>query len=211
MEMRTNRDLYRFVSVLVTEFADTRRTLEEYLRALHALGARHAAATTVTLDDFALMLRDAFSAEPSSVDPAWDKADLRFDDDSPGYAGWERTLASQILDLRLMAHDGTLEKDLRYFGTTAKRPRRAKRPTSSYWFNFDPLTYIECGTVGAFGGWEPGDDAGRELVPGLVAVLDESGAVREMEAEDIKRPIVELSSLGWATLVDFLTCGQLYE
>jgi hypothetical protein len=197
--MLTNRDLYCFVSELTVEFAEKQRTLEEYLRALHALGARHADETALSLDQFASMLRDAFTSEPGPVDPAWEVSDLRFDIDAggDGYIGWERTLASQILDLQLMARDGTLENELRYFGTEAKRPRRAKRPTSSYWHNFDPLTYIECGVVGAFGGWEVGDETGRELVPDMVAV--------------VQGPLVELDRLDWSMLVDFLECGQLYE
>jgi hypothetical protein len=209
--MQTNRDLYLFVSRLLVEFRDAERTLEEYLRALHALGVRHADQASVPLDAFASMLRDAFTSEPSPVDPAWEKADLCFDRSSPGFMGWERTLASQILDLRSMARDGTLDEEFRSFGIEAKRPRRAKRPTSSYWFNFDPLTYIECGTDGAFGGWEPGDQTGRELVAGRVAVLSEDGTLTNMAAADLERPVIQLSRLDWAMLIGFLECGQFYE
>ena len=110
-----------------------------------------------------------------------------------------------------MTRDGTLENELRSFGTEAKRPRRAKRPTSAYWHNFDPLTYIECGVVGAFGGWEPGDQTGRELVSGMVAVVGEAGTIGAMAAEHIERPVIELDRVEWSMLVDFLECGQLYE
>jgi hypothetical protein len=209
--MRTNRDLYRFVSELLVEFADSRRGLEEYLRALHALGSRQSAESGIRLDAFASMLSGAFTAAPSPFDPTWEQADLRFDGVDPGYDGWERMLVSQIVDLRSMALDGTLANDLRYFGVEAKRPFDATRSSGTHWVNFDPLTYIECATVGAFGGWEPGDETGRQPVPGRVAVLAEDGTIRDMVAEEVERPVVELETLDWAMLVDFLECGQTYE
>ena len=94
--MLTNRDLYSFVSELLAEFGDTERTLEEYLRALRTLGVRHADDRTLSLDDLASMLRDAFTIEPGPIDGAWENSDLGFDSGA-GYIGWERTLASQIL------------------------------------------------------------------------------------------------------------------
>jgi hypothetical protein len=209
--VRTNRDLYLFVSRLLVDFADNRRGLEEYLRALHALGGEHAETAGVSLDTFASMLSGGFTATPSPVEPAWKTTDLRVDDDDPGYVGWERTLASQILDLQAMALDGTLKNDLRYFGVETRRPREAKRSTETRWVNFDPLTFIECATVGAFGGWEPGDETGRELVPGEVGVLSEDGTITSMAPDEIARPIVELATLDWRMLVDFLNCGQTYE
>jgi hypothetical protein len=209
--MRTNRDLYHFVSEVLVAFADYRRSLEEYLRALLALGSPHSEEMGIRLEAFASMLTDGFTAEPSSVDPGWDHADLRFDGADPGYIGWERVLVSQILDLRAMALDDTLANELRYFGVEAKRPPDAKRSTGAHWVNFDPLTYIECATVGAFGGWEPGDGTGRQLVPGRVAVLGEDGTIIVVAAEEVDRPTIELETLDWAMLVDFLECGQTYE
>jgi hypothetical protein len=52
-------------------------------------------------------------------------------------------------------------------------------------------------TVGAFGGWEPGDQTGRELVPGQVAVLGEDRMLTDMAAEDVERPVVQLSPFAW--------------
>ena len=48
--MQTNRDLYQFVSGLLVELRDVERTLEEYLRALHALATRHVEQASVLVD-----------------------------------------------------------------------------------------------------------------------------------------------------------------
>jgi hypothetical protein len=60
---------------------------------------------------------------------------------------------------------------------------------------FDPLTYIECAAVGAFGGFRPGDAVGR--IKANPSAPDD--------------PIVEIPHLLWRDFTRFLWAGQLYE
>ena len=81
-----------------------------------------------------------------------------FDLNSNGLGGFSGTT-----DLHEMDENDTLKNEQRYFGVNA--------PRKSYWYNFDPIGYLECATAGSFGGWEPGDETGRQFVPEPVALL----------------------------------------
>ena len=96
-----------------------------------------------------------------------------------------------------------MKNELRYFGM--------KAPRGSYWFNFDPATFLECGVVGTFGGWQEGDSSGRMLVDGKVAAFDADGEVVILDPQDVRHPISELSEISWDKFREFLECGQQYE
>jgi hypothetical protein len=48
-------------------------------------------------------------------------------------------------------------------------------PRGQRWYHFDPRTFLECATAGSYGGWQPGDETGRDYVPGPVAVMADDG------------------------------------
>jgi hypothetical protein len=77
--------------------------------------------------------------------------------------------------------------------------------------NFTPIGYIECGLAGSLGGWEPGDDTGRQLVSGEVAVFAADGTLQNQNPEEVEQPVIALPLLTWADLKGFLICGQIYE
>jgi hypothetical protein len=190
----TNRDLYQFIAALLRLHADTSLPLEKYLENLRALGRARRSTASLTLAEFAQMLRAAFES-PTVADAPPTAAE--------GFLEWEACISTQIQDLRDMARAGTLNNDLRYFGVSA--------PRGAHWFNFDPCTYIECGAAGTFGGWREGDETGRMYVPGPVAVLDASGALTTADPRDLEDPIVDLPAITWSTFQRFLESGQYYE
>jgi hypothetical protein len=102
-----------------------------------------------------------------------------------------------------MAERGLLDNEMRYFGLNA--------PRGSRWYNFDPCTFLECATAGSFGGWRPGDDTGREYVPGPVAALGEDGRLTSRDPRDIPNPVVPIAAVSWEKFRDFLGDGQWYE
>ena len=105
---------------------------------------------------------------------------------------------------------GALRDDMRASGMAVGRPEGTVRATEGYFFNWHPQGFVECGVDGAFGGWEPGDETGRTLVSGNVAVLTDEGIV-SVPADQVESPVVEMSELAWAQVADFLWCGQNYE
>jgi hypothetical protein len=200
--LRTNRDLYLFIAGLKQQHPDTTRSLEEYLRALWRLCEPRRDRPFLSLDDFASLLAAAFDAEPAPFDPAWRRRE--FGSTGGGaYDEWNETILDQIVDLREMDEHGALRDKWRYLGVDA--------PSGKRWFNFDPLTYLECAAEGTFGGWEPGDETGRSLVPGEVAVLDANGNLVGADPRDLGRPKYEMSRLNWNDFTQFLRNGQYYE
>jgi hypothetical protein len=186
--------------------------LEVYLRSLWSLADAWRARATVPLAEVAQALARALTEPPPPFDEGWRELDLFEADPVATFADWERILQCQVLDLRDMAADGSLANEMRYFGSSVRRTGRERTATPAYWFNFDPLTYLECGVCGAFGGWEDGDETGRMLVPGKVAVLGPDGTIEAIDAKDIADdPIVDLSEMIWADLARLLYCGQSYE
>ncbi len=190
MTVRTNRDLYLFVAELVRRHGGDTRSLDEYLRALWQLAAADRDHDEIPLPRFAGWLDAAYVDPAPPFDPAWSARPSPDDGRDHGYARWEAQLLAQIVDLREMAADGTLEDEMRYFGVDAPRGAR--------WYNFDPRGFLECGLAGSFGGWCEGDDTGRELVPGMTAA-------------DVADPATELPAVSWDDLARFLWAGQCYE
>jgi hypothetical protein len=190
-QLRTNRDLYLFVAALVENDDGQGRELEEYLRALWRLGAAKRVNDQLTLGCFAALLVAAFQEEAPPFAATWQ--DIAEEEGAhAGYPRWERTILSQIVDLREMRYAGMLANEHRYFGVDAPRGRR--------WFNFDPLTYLECAVEGAFGGWRPGDRTGRDYV-----------STKNLELEDLDIPIFEMARVSWDQFADFLRAGQSFE
>ena len=65
--------------------------------------------------------------------------------------------------------------------------------------------------AGSFGGSEPGDETGRQFVPGPVAVLGNDGSIQTANPEDLHEPTVQMPSVTWEQFQDFIICGQIYE
>jgi hypothetical protein len=122
---------------------------------------------------------------------------------SSGFDSWESFALRQIVDLREMAEQGMLKDEQRYFGIDSPRGQR--------WYNFDPCTFLECATAGSSGGWQSGDNTGREYVSGPVAVLGDDGTVTVSDPQDVPRLVVSIGEVSWEDFQSFLGCGQWYE
>lgn len=202
-QLRTNRDFYLFVADLGEKYARSERSLEDYLKVLLRLGGPHRELAGLALSSFAGLLEGALHGEPPPFDPLWPQQYQRGKRDLGGYDRWERTIVDQIVDLHEMEQAGTFANDLRYFGIDS--------PRGSRWYNFDPLTFLECAVAGTFDGWRSGDPTGREFVPGRVAVLDEAGRITSADPRDLDEPLFEIESVSWDLFTDFLEAGQWYE
>lgn len=198
----TNRDLYLAIAALTAREKESPRSLEEYLRALGSLADERRGQVSLTLAEFLGLLAGAFTAKAPPFDASWrDHPDSGRA--SGGYRGWEATLRRQVVDLREMEEQGVLADEQRYFGVNSPRGGR--------WYNFDPCTFLECGTQGHFGGWAPGDDTGRDYVSGPVLVLEEDGRLAERAPQDVPNPIFPLPAIDWDDFRRFLEQGQSYE
>lgn len=214
MPVQTNRDLYLAVMAELGRRNAYVRPLKDYLLALRADLLRHREAPSLAADDFVIALSAAFETDVEPIDTdCWRSEDLHIGE-APGpitVVSVDRILRSQILDLE-DAHAAGLDRaEYRNFGLEIPRQGRRERATGSHWFNWDPLGYVECGIVGTFGGWEPHDPGGRELVPGLVAVEGPDGEITSMAAEEIERPVRPIDEITWSDVADFLWAGQNYE
>lgn len=200
-QLGTNRDLYLFLSELTAR--RSQRSLEDYLKALWQLALRHRHREALPLPCFAELLELAFSTAPPPFEPAWAAAYQHDATDDSAFARWEKLLLRQIVDLHELAECGGLADEHRYFGLDAPRGAR--------WYNFDPGGFLECAAAGSFAGWREGDPTDRQLVPGLVAVLDEHGQLTTADPRELEEPIVALPTISWDDFSSFLQAGQLYE
>lgn len=185
MEIRSNRDLYACLTALKVS-----RDLESYLRALLGLGREFAAQSPErepTADEIAGLFTAASDAPAIELDPAWRELPPPWHEPRPhGLARFTAILAHQIADLQAMRSNGQLEDSNRYFGLNA--------PSGARWFNFDPTSYLECGTSGSVGGW-----------------TDDSEIVLVTPPEPVNEDDESRRSFGWDGLCDLLVCGQIYE
>lgn len=200
--MPTNRDLYLAIAELIERQKKTERSLEVYLCALYGLGVGYQDREGLSFAEFLGLLSQAFSAPPAEFDTSW-KNQKVYSRDKGGFEGWKVKLREQIVDLREMDEAGILQNQYRYFGVDA--------PRGSRWYNFDPWGYLECAITGTFGGWQPGDDTGREYVPGKVAAMNEQGVLESKDPREIEDPVLELNHITWETFAEFLLMGQMYE
>lgn len=144
-EIATNHDLYLAVEQLTVQYREHPRPLEEYLRALWGVAYRYGENEAFAPDEFFELLAEAFTAEPEPFGENWgDFYDFDDEFNLTDFTGVETRLARQIIDLREMAAAGQLDNEMRYFGIDS--------PRGSPWCNFDPLTFLECGMAGTFGG-----------------------------------------------------------
>lgn len=201
--LRTNRDLYLAIAQLLKQHQGCTRTLEKYLLAVIELSAPLAEQQQITLTEFYDILSGAFTHDPEPFNEQWRDQYDQLPREKDDFSGWHATVVQQVVDLREMEECGTLEDEMRYFGVSA--------PRNSYWYNFHPLGYLECAMAGSFGGWQPGDDTGREYVPGPVAVLDDDGSIQSANPEDIPNPTFEMPTIMWEDFKEFVICGQIYE
>ena len=202
-DLHTNRDLYLAIGALTHKHRSDDRSLEQYLLALLRAVEPFANAETLPLNDFYNLIAQAFEIEPYVFDEDWRQQYAELPHKSDDFSGWHATVIQQIVDLREMAETGMLANEYRYFGVNS--------PRGSRWYNFDPISYLECAMAGSFGGWEPGDTSGREFVPGTVAVLADDGSIQEENPEDIPRPHFEIPDVSWEEVKRFIICGQVYE
>ena len=198
-EVSTNRDFYRFAAMLAGQHQDGRVGLRDYLGSLLCQLARFEDRSALSPAEFCACLQAAFSVDKAGAPRPQNK------DADAGFLSVARQIRRQMSDLADMAADGTLNNELRYFGTAA--------PSGEYWYNFDPLTYLECAVQGSFGGWIEGMDSPTEraVVDGEVAYLDEDGRIQSGPADELETPEYELGPITWEQVSGFLWCGQEYE
>jgi hypothetical protein len=200
--IRTNRDLYLAVTELTERHQGSTRTLEEYLLALWGAARTYQDRIALTMGEFFSLLAGAFAGAVPPFDDGW-RAEYEREPRESGFCGWEARVREQVVDLHEMREYGILDRELIYFGTNS--------PRGSDWYNFDPCTFLECAVRGTFGGWEPGDDTGRDFVTGEVVVVGDDGRMTSCDPRELLRPIVPMSEISWDRFCRFLDCGQCYE
>jgi len=193
-ELETNRDLYRFVTALVTARSSSTRSLDDYLRALLGRVIAMRGRAELAPREFVDLVISAFDDEPLPYDPAWSSAELPVDEAAPSQRDVEHKLLRQIVDVRELAAAGAMRKGDRYFGVDA--------PRGTHWTNFDPATFVECGMQGAFGGWTTPDETGKRRVVGAASPVDSGSLVQRF---------VPIPHVTWEDVLAFLRCGQEYE
>ena len=184
--LKTNRDLYLAVLDLIATHKQTNRSLEQYIHTVLAASFSHAPYTGISLSTFFELLRSGFESELSSNDTP----PISLWDASFGFGRWFSVASGQIRELRVMAEHGALGDPMRYFGVTGAGKRS--------WYNFDPLTFLECGAAGYFDGWRPGDPVGRRAL--------EMGGVSQEPPE-----VIEIEGLYWNHVAEFFISCQIYE
>lgn len=202
-QLRTNRDLYLAIEALSQQHRDCDRSLEIYLLSVLDRSTAFADLDSLRLTEFYELIAAGFAGTPAPFDEAWRDGYDDLPHEDGGYIGWQAMVIRQIVDLREMEECGTLQNEMRFFGISA--------PRESYWYNFDPPGYLECAMTGSFGGWQPGDDTGREYVPGPVAVMGEDGSIQSANPEELVNPIYEMPVVSWEQVKEFVICGQVYE
>jgi hypothetical protein len=138
--IKTHEDFRQYIRMLARQRTPvTKRSLEEYLRALWGLlKARQGEAVTFSL--LGQLLHDAFLAEPVLFDEQWLQYDTPPNLDEEKKAGafvvLQQMIWYQIADLHLMAQTGQIDDPNAFFGIDS--------PTGQRWYNFDPCSYLEC-------------------------------------------------------------------
>jgi hypothetical protein len=183
----TNRDLYKAVrSFSETVEKQSMPSLEKYLSALWSVVSQEHD-TPLTPEKFVEWLEKAFVTPASDFNPLWLERNS-YNQDLSDFQEWENVILFQIADLRRMDEAGKLQDEYRYYGIDS--------PSGSRWYNFDPLTYLECGIRGALGGYA--EDEVIVLIP-------------PPEGESADSPIYEVQQFSWDTFTWILRCGQSYE
>jgi hypothetical protein len=184
---RTNRELYELVRSFRSKFGDRFPPLEIYLSSLWRLVSQ-AQPAPLSWEQLAIWLEQAFTEAPPPFDPAWLQRHPNFKEGLTSYEDWEDRILFQIADLRRMVEAGLLEDEQRYFGLNS--------PSRSRWYNFEPLTYLECGVRGTVGGYK--EDEVIVLIP-------------PPPGESADSAIEALEPLTWEMFIAILESGQWYE
>jgi hypothetical protein len=183
----TNRDIYRAVrnfSEAVERSAIP--SLEKYLSSLWSLVSQERD-VALTPEKIIEWLGRAFVTAAPDFNPDWLRR-ASYSEEACDFDNWENVIIYQIGDLRCMDEAGMLADEYRYFGIDS--------PRGSRWYNFDPLSYLECGVRGALGGYA--EDEVLILIP-------------PPEGESADSPIYEVEEFSWDTFTWILKCGQSYE
>lgn len=114
-EIKTNRDLYCFVTALVKRQADGSVTLQAYLENLGQLGRQWCERSAILPSEFAQLLEALFAPTPTGIESTRNP--------TGGYLIWEQRIAEQVRDLSEMKAAGTLENQYRYFGVAPRAAR----------------------------------------------------------------------------------------
>ncbi len=159
-------------------------SLEEYLRSLWRIVSR-SRDLPLTPENLAAWFERAFTEEPPPFDPAWMLRPKTESDEPNTFEGWENIILYQIADLRRMAQLGMLDNKYRYMGLTS--------PTDLSWYNFDPLTYLDCGMGGP---WYCNEMLMPESTRENNQIGDGAGEGRE---------------ISWSDFYAILYLGRIYE
>lgn len=183
----TNRDIYVAVTSLAKRVEPQfRPSLEQYLSALWSIVSQERD-VPLTPEKMVEWLEKAMITPAPEFNPAWLQYPP-FNEKLSGFQGWKSRILFQIADLHRMDEAGMLQDEMRYLGINS--------PGGSRWYNFDPLTYLECGIRGEMGGYE-GDE---------VIVL-----VPPADGESADSPVFEVQDFSWETFTAILNNGQWYE
>jgi hypothetical protein len=183
----TNREIYTAVRGFSEKVEKSAMpSLETYLASLWSV-VEQERDVTVTPEKFVEWLERAFETPAPDFNPDW-LCRTSYRDEACDFDDWENVILYQIADLRCMDEAGMLANEYRYFGIDS--------PRGSRWYNFDPLTYLECGVRGALGGYA--EDEVMVLIP-------------PPEGESADSPIYEVNQFSWDTFTWILKCGQSYE
>lgn len=120
-----------------------------------------------------------------------------------GYDSFRGTLIRQIVDLREMDENGFFKSEHRYLSVCS--------PRKSNWYNFDPLTYIECAMAGSFNGWDQYCETRAKSISKPVSEFETENSTRFNIHEEENLPTNVKPSVTWWQMQQFIVCGQIYE
>jgi hypothetical protein len=181
----TNREVYKAVTGL-SRTVENIPSLEAYLGSLWSLVSKECD-VELTAEKFVEWVTKAFVTAPPPFQSEWSNG-KSYLPEAAGFEAWENRILYQVADLHKMAEAGMLDDESRYFGINS--------PSGSRWYNFDPLTYLECGVRGELGGY----------VEDEVIVL-----IQPAEGESADSPVFEIVEFTWDNFTAILECGQMYE
>ena len=139
----TNLNLIILIEKLLEDRKNSQRTLEEYLLAFWSLAIQYKNNNPISHGKFLKLLNLAFIVQIPLFKDEWrNKQFNKYSSEENNFLVFETTLLKQIVDLREMDEANLLTNELRYYGLDS--------PRGSRWYNFDPLTYLECATAGYF-------------------------------------------------------------
>lgn len=181
----TNRELYLLVISFQEKFKEQHPPLESYLSSLWWL-AKPYQHQLLTINLLAEWLEQAFTQEPPPFNSQW--LDKTLTTELTPFENWENRILFQIADLHHLKEAGVFENPHRYGGLTS--------PSGTYWYNFDPFTFLECAVCGMYGG----------------DVEDENIIWSEKpQGQQFRAYVYQITQWGWADFEKLLSYGQHYE